>query len=425
MKKIYLSDGEKQVELKYLPSTKGKGGVDISPLQSEFGLYSYDPGFASTISCDSAITFIDGEKGELYYRGYNIEDIIKSKNYLEVCYLLLSNHFPDANEYCEFDMLIKKRMFLHDKLTNLFKAFPDNAHPMATLSSAVAALSSFYHNHLEPHGIHTNDLEQYFIMAQRIVAKIPTIAAYAYRHSIGLPLIQPQSDRYFTENFLHMLRAYPDGKAVVKDIEIKALDTIFSLHADHGQNASTTAVKVVCSTGAHPYAALSAGISALWGPAHGGANEAVINQLNMIGSKENIGEYIKKAKDKNDPFRLMGFGHRVYKSYDPRAKILKSILDELKEEIKVDSKLLDIALEIENIALNDEYFVKRNLYPNVDFYSGIILSALKIPINMFTPIFVIGRSVGWVAQWFELRSDENFKIVRPRQRYIGDIDRNI
>ncbi|MGM0533537.1 MAG: citrate synthase [Campylobacterota bacterium] len=405
-----------------------KGGtpaVDIASLPKEFELYSYDPSLGNTISCESRITHLNAKEGKLYHRGYPIEELAKEKNYLEVCYLLLTGDLPDSSQYEEFDSLIKTRYFLHEKLNRLFTAFPDDSHPMSTLSSAVAALTSFYHNFVEIHGSTEYNRAEYYIMAQRIIAKIPTIAAQAYRQSIGLPSIYPDPNRYFTENFLYMLRAYPNHRPKIKDIEIKALDTIFTLHADHGQNASTTAVRVVCSTGAHPYAAISAGISALWGPKHGGANEAVINQLKQIGSVENVPKFIQKAKDKNDPFRLMGFGHRIYKNYDPRAKILKSILEEIKSEIEIDNKLLEIAYEIERIALSDEYFISRNLYPNVDFYSGIILTALKIPLNMFTPIFVIGRSVGWVAQWFELRSEENMKITRPRQLYMGDVNKHV
>jgi citrate synthase len=403
----------------------GIGAVDISQLPDSLRLYSYDPSLGNTVSCESKVTYLDAQEGKLYHRGYLIEDLAKNKNYLEVCYLLLTGKLPDQSQYIEFDELIRMRYFLHEKLNRLFSAFPDDSHPMSTLSSAVAALTSFYHNFVEIHGSNECDLNEYYVMAQRIIAKIPTIAAAAYRQSVGLPIIYPDTNRYFTENFLYMLRAFPNTQPQIKPIEIKALDTIFTLHADHGQNASTTAVRVVCSTGAHPYAAISAGISALWGPKHGGANEAVINQLKTIGSVANVEKYIEKAKDKNDPFRLMGFGHRVYKNYDPRAKILKSILEELKNELEIDDDLLQIAYKIEEIALKDEYFISRKLYPNVDFYSGIILTALKIPLNMFTPIFVIGRSVGWVAQWFELRSDENMKITRPRQLYTGEVDKSL
>lgn len=420
MRSVKLSTEEgKIIELNILEATRGRGAIDIAPLCSALNVYSYDPGLALTATCDSEITFIDGEKGELYYRDYPIEEIAESKNFLEVCYLLLSGCFPSQEEYKEFDTHIRRRAFLHEKLKSLFDAFPDNSHPMATLSSATAAVTAFYHNYLDPHGEYLANTEEYYIMAQRIIAKLPTIAAYAYRKTIGLPYIYPDTSKYFTENFLYMLRAYPNGYADIKDIEIEALDKIFLLHADHGQNASTTAVKVVCSTGAPPYAAISAGISALWGPAHGGANEAVIKQLEMIGDVSNIEKFIAKAKDKNDPFRLMGFGHRVYKNYDPRAKILKQMLERLKGEIGIDSKLLEIAYKIEEIALKDSYFIERKLYPNVDFYSGIILTALKIPVSMFTPIFVIGRSVGWISQWFESRTSKDFRIVRPAQRYIG------
>lgn len=416
---------KKELELPIKYPTMGIGSIDISQLPSEFELYSYDPSLGNTVHCESKVTYLDAKEGKLYYRGYLIEDLAKNKNYLEVCYLLLTGNLPDKEQYSEFDELIKMRYFLHEKLNRLFSAFPDDSHPMSTLSSAVAALTSFYHNFVEIHGSNSCNLQEYYVMAQRIIAKIPTIAAAAYRQSVGLPIIYPDSDRYFTENFLYMLRAYPNNEPTIRDIEIKALDTIFTLHADHGQNASTTAVRVVCSTGAHPYAAISAGISALWGPKHGGANEAVINQLKEIGSVENVPKYIKKAKDKNDPFRLMGFGHRVYKNYDPRAKILKSILEDLKSELDIDNDLLQIAYKIEEIALKDEYFISRNLYPNVDFYSGIILTALNIPLNMFTPIFVIGRSVGWVAQWFEMRSDVNMKITRPRQIYTGEVNKKV
>lgn len=415
----------KKLDLPIKYPKRGIGAVDISALPNEMQLYSYDPSLGNTVNCESKVTYLDAQAGKLYHRGYAIEDLAKNKNYLEVCYLLLTGNLPDTKQYEEFDELIKMRYFLHEKLNRLFSAFPDDSHPMSTLSSAVAALSSFYHNFVEIHGSNSCDLNEYYVMAQRIIAKIPTIAAAAYRQSVGLPIIYPDSNRYFTENFLYMLRAFPNNEPQIKEIEIKALDTIFTLHADHGQNASTTAVRVVCSTGAHPYAAISAGISALWGPKHGGANEAVINQLKMIGSIDNVATYVAKAKDKNDPFRLMGFGHRVYKNYDPRAKILKSILEEIKSELEVDNELLEIAYKIEEIALKDEYFISRNLYPNVDFYSGIILTALKIPLNMFTPIFVIGRSVGWVAQWFELRSDENMKITRPRQLYTGETNKYI
>ncbi len=409
-------------EFDILDPTRGPSVVDISSFYAQTGMFTYDPGYTSTASCKSDITFIDGSKGELRYRGIKIEDLASKHSYLDVCYLLLNSELPSKGQSDDFDLELRHRAFLHEGLMNLFRAFPSNAHPMATLSSATSALSSFYYNHLD-----IKNEAEYQEMARRIIAKIPTIAAFAYRHSIGAPFIQPDIERSFTENFLYMLRAYPGGKMHrningedhIREIEIKALDTIFTLHADHEQNASTTTVRNVASTGAHPYVAISAGISALWGRAHGGANESVIAQLKMIGSVENVDKFIERAKDPNDEFRLMGFGHRVYKNFDPRAKILKGLQDQLKSELKLDSKLMQIASKIEEIALNDEYFIKRKLYPNIDFYSGVILTALKIPTSMFTPVFVIGRTVGWITQWIEFKKDEKSKIARPRQLYIG------
>lgn len=410
-------------EFDILQSTRGPSVVDISTFYAKTGKFTYDNGFTSTASCKSKITFIDGAKGELRYRGVEIGELATKHSYLEVCYLLLNEKLPSVQELQEFDLEIRHRSLVHENLRHLFQAFPTSAHPMATLSSAAAALSTFYYDHLN-----IADESGYQEMARRIIAKMPTLAAFAYRHSIGAPFIHPDIDKSFSENFLYMMRAYPggkmhrgiDGEKKIKDIEIKALDTIFTLHADHEQNASTTTVRSVASTGAHPYVAISAGISALWGRAHGGANESVIAQLEMIGSVENVDTYIAKAKDPNDPFRLMGFGHRVYKNFDPRAKILKNLQDQLKDELQLDSRLMEIAHKIEEIALNDEYFVSRNLYPNIDFYSGVILTALGIPKSMFTPIFVIGRTVGWITQWIEFKKDKTMKIARPRQLYIGE-----
>lgn len=409
-------------EFEILDPTRGPSVVDISTFYADTGMFTYDPGYTSTASCKSDITFIDGGKGELRYRGVEIGELAQNYSYLDVCYLLLNSEFPNKQESAEFDLEIRHRSFLHEGLRKLFDAFPADAHPMATLASATSALSSFYFDHLSIH-----DEAEYQEMARRIIAKMPTIAAFAYRHSIGAPFIQPDVDRSFTENFLYMLRAYPGGKMHrgvngeedIKEIEIKALDTIFTLHADHEQNASTTTVRNVASTGAHPYAAISSGISALWGRAHGGANESVIAQLEMIGSVDRVDEFIARAKDPDDEFRLMGFGHRVYKNFDPRAQILKGLQDQLKDELNLDSNLMAIASKIEKIALSDEYFISRKLYPNVDFYSGVILTALKIPKSMFTPIFVIGRTVGWITQWIEFKKDKKAKIARPRQLYIG------
>jgi len=416
--------GDKTYEYPILEGARGPKVLDIRTFYKDTGMFTYDPGFTSTASCKSDITFINGEKGELRYRGYPIEDLASKHNYLEVCYLLLNGRLPTKVEADEFDNELRHRAFIDEGLRKLFDAFPRTAHPMAMLSSAVSALSAFYFDHLQ-----ITDEEGYEEMAARIISKIPTLSAFAYRRVLGIPIIQPDIDRYFTENFLYMMRAYPGGKfhrnvgekasTKISEIEVKALDTIFTLHADHEQNASTTTVRSVASTGAHPYAAISAGINALWGRAHGGANESVIAQLELIGDVKNVDKYIKKAKDPNDPFRLMGFGHRVYKNFDPRARILKGLQDQLKDELNLDSNLLDIAHKIEEIALNDEYFIKRNLYPNIDFYSGVILTALGIPRNMFTAIFVIGRTVGWISQWIEFKKDPKGKITRPRQLYVG------
>ncbi len=412
----------KKYEYAIKEGSRGPAAVDMRTFFKDTGMFSYDPGYTSTASCSSSITFIDGEKGELRYRGIPIETLATEHNYLDTCYLLLNETLPTDNERLQFDLELRHRAFLHEGLRNLFNAFPDNAHPMATLSAAVTALASFYDEHLD-----ICDEAEYTEMASRIIAKIPTIAAFAYRHSLGIPFIQPDIDLSFTKNFLTMMRAYPGGKMHlgplghedIKEVEVRALDTIFTLHADHEQNASTTVVRGVASTGAHPYVAIASGISALWGRAHGGANESVIAQLESIGSVENVEKFIARAKDPNDDFRLMGFGHRVYKNFDPRAKILKKLQDELKVTLGLNSELMEIAAKIEETALNDDYFISRKLYPNVDFYTGIILTALKIPKNMFTPIFVIGRTVGWITQWIEFKKDPESKIARPRQLYTG------
>jgi citrate synthase len=392
--------------------------IDVRALYKETGLFTYDPGFTSTASCSSDITYINGEQGELRYRGYAIEDLADKRNYLDTCYLLLTGKLPTHEELSQFDYELRKRSFVHEGIKMLYNSFPCQAHPMAMMSSAVSALSTFYFEHLN---ISTE--EEYQEMARRIIAKMPTLAAFTYRHSLGIPYIYPDIERSFTENFLYMMRAYPGETLEIPEVEVRALDTIFTLHADHEQNASTSTVRGVASTGAHPYAAISAGINALWGRAHGGANESVIAQLEFIGSVDKVDDFIKRAKDPNDSFKLMGFGHRVYKNFDPRARILKKLLDELKDELDIDSELLEIAECIEEVALTDEYFVSRKLYPNIDFYSGLILTALKIPKQMFTIIFVLGRTVGWITQWIELKEDKEMKIARPRQRYTGPVSR--
>jgi len=411
-------------EYNVLDGTRGPSVVDISTFYKDSGMFTYDPGYTSTASCDSKITFIDGENSELRYRGYDIADLAGKHSFLDVCYLLMRGSLPTKQASTNFDLEIRHRSFLDEGIIRLFDALPDGAHPMATMGAATMALAAFYKDHLN---IETD--EDFKVMRRRIVAKMPTIAAMAYRNSIGTPLIYPDVNKYFTENFLYMLRAYPGGSMKrladgtneeIKQIEVDALDAIFTLHADHEQNASTTTVRNVGSTEAHPYVAISSGIAALWGSAHGGANEKVMDQLKMIGDIKNVPTYIAKAKDRNDPFRLMGFGHRVYKNRDPRAECLKGLQDQLRVELKLDSKLLDIAAAVEEAALNDDYFKQRGLYPNIDFYSGVILTALKIPVEMFTPIFVIGRTPGWIAQWSELKQDPKSKIARPRQLYTGN-----
>ena len=417
---VTLTDNRngKSYDFPILHGTMGPDVIDISTFFSDTGMFTFDRGYTSTAMCKSTITYIDGLKGELMYRGYDIAYLAEHKTFIDVAYLLLNKELPNEQQYDEFKLELKKRSFIHEGMMKLFDAFPDKAHPMAILQAAVAALSAFYSDHLN-----MDKPEEYHEMAMRIIAKIPTIAAFSYRFSRGLPIIYPNLDRGFTENFLYMMRSYPYEHVNLRPIEVKALDTVFMLHADHEQNASTTTVRTVGSTHAHPYACIAAGIGALWGWAHGGANEGVIRQLEQIGSVENVDKYIARAKDKNDPFRLMGFGHRVYKNFDPRAKVLKSMCDQLFDEIGINSELLKIAKKVEEIALNDEYFISRNLYPNVDFYSGLILKALSIPNDMFAVIFVIGRIPGWISQWIELKEQESIKIVRPRQLYVGETNR--
>ena len=417
---VTLTDNRngKSYDFPILHGTMGPDVIDISTFFSDTGMFTFDRGYTSTAMCRSSITYIDGLKGELMYRGYDIAYLAENKTFIDVAYLLLNKELPNKKQYDEFKLELKKRSFIHEGMMKIFDAFPDKAHPMAILQAAVSALSAFYFDHLN-----MDKPEEYHEMAMRIIAKIPTIAAFSYRFSRGLPIIYPNLDRGFTENFLYMMRSYPYEHVNLRPIEVKALDTVFMLHADHEQNASTTTVRTVGSTHAHPYACIAAGIGALWGWAHGGANEGVIRQLEQIGSVENVDKYITRAKDKNDPFRLMGFGHRVYKNFDPRAKVLKSMCDKLFDEIGINTELLKIAKKIEEIALNDEYFISRNLYPNVDFYSGLILKALSIPNDMFAVIFVIGRIPGWISQWIELKEQESIKIVRPRQLYVGETNR--
>ncbi|ASM40411.1 citrate synthase [Campylobacter sp. RM12327] len=418
---VTLTDNRngKSYEFPILDGTLGPSVIDISSLHKNTGMFTFDRGYTSTAMCRSDITFIDGEKSILKHRGYDIAWLAENKIFLDVAYLLLFKKLPSVNELDDFRQELKTRSFINEKMIRLFDAFPDKAHPMAVLQACVATLSTYYSRDMN-----FDDPKEYMELAIRIIAKMPTLAAFYYRHSMGYPLIYPDLDRGFTENFLYMMRSFPHSHVDLKPIEIKALDTILMLHIDHEQNASTTTVRTVGSTHSHPYSCISAGIGALWGHAHGGANESVVRQLEMIGSVDNVDKYIKKAKDKDDPFRLMGFGHRVYKNYDPRAKVLKKLRDELIDEIGIDSNLIKIANRIEKIALEDEYFVSRNLYPNVDFNSGLMLKALKIPTNMFAVIFVIGRTPGWITQWMELKQQETIKIVRPRQLYVGPKEGN-
>ena len=417
---VTLTDNRngKSYEFPILQGTMGPDVIDISTFFSDTGMFTFDRGYTSTAMCRSSITYIDGLEGKLMHRGYDIAYLADNKTFIDVAYLLLNKELPNKEQYDAFKLELKKRSFIHEGMMKIFDAFPDKAHPMAILQASVSALSAFYSDHLN-----MDKPEEYHEMAMRIIAKIPTIAAFSYRYSRGIPIIYPNLDRGFTENFLYMMRSYPYEHVNLKPIEVKALDTVFMLHADHEQNASTTTVRTVGSTHAHPYACIAAGIGALWGWAHGGANEGVIRQLEEIGSVQNVDKYIARAKDKNDPFRLMGFGHRVYKNFDPRARVLKKMCDQLFDEIGINTELLKIAKKIEEIALKDDYFISRNLYPNVDFYSGLILKALGIPNDMFAVIFVIGRIPGWISQWIELKEQDNIKIVRPRQLYVGQTDR--
>ena len=415
--KLTLPDG-KEINLPIKKASIGQDVIDISTLYKESGMFTYDPGFLSTASCESKITYIDGDKGVLAHGGYSIEDLAKKAEYLEVAYLLLNHDLPNQNQYQDFSKNIKSNMLVHDQINILLRGFPRKAHPMAIMVGAVASLSAFYHETMD-----LNSAEGRLDVVYKIIAKMPTLAAMAYKYSIGEPIIYPKHNLGFAENFLQMLFEKPTENYKVSPTIVKAMEMIFVLHADHEQNASTSTVRLAGSSGANPFACIGAGISSLWGPAHGGANEEVIEMLQEIGTLERIPEFIKRAKDKNDPFRLMGFGHRVYKNYDPRASVLKKACDEVLGELGIKDPLLDIAIELEKIALNDEYFVSRKLFPNVDFYSGIIYKALGIPSNLFTVIFAIARSAGWISQWKEMIEDPAFKIGRPRQLYTGSAKR--
>ncbi|MCM2502873.1 citrate synthase [Aureimonas altamirensis] len=400
--------------------TIGPDVVDIGSLYKETGAFTYDPGFTSTASCESKITFIDGDEGILLHRGYPIEQLAEEGDFLEVCYLLLYGELPTAQEKEDFTYRVTRHTMVHEQMTKFFSGFRRDAHPMAVMVGSVGALSAFYHDSTD-----ITDPHQRMVASIRMVAKIPTLAAMAYKYHIGQPFVYPRNDLSYAENFLHMCFAVPCEPYKINPVLARAMDRIFILHADHEQNASTSTVRLAGSSGANPFACIAAGVACLWGPAHGGANEAALNMLSEIGSKDRIPEFVARAKDKNDPFRLMGFGHRVYKNYDPRAKIMQKTCHEVLDELGLkDDPLLEVAMELEHIALNDEYFIEKKLYPNVDFYSGITLKALGFPTTMFTVLFALARTVGWIAQWKEMIEDPQQRIGRPRQLYTGSPQRD-
>jgi citrate synthase len=412
-----LKAGDKEVELPILSGTAGNDVIDIRSLGTS-GYFTHDPGFMATSSCESSITFIDGAKGILLHRGYSIEELARHADYIEVVYMLLHDKTPNAEEYKEFKNTITHHTLVHDQVTNFFRGFRRDAHPMAMLCGTVGAMASFYHDDLDNH-----DPEQRLRSAYRLVAKMPTLVAMCYKYNIGQPFVYPNNDLSYAENFLNMMFSVPAENYKISPAVSKAVDRIFTLHADHEQNASTSTVRLAGSSGANPYACIAAGVASLWGPAHGGANEACLNMLQEIGTVDRIPEFIEKAKDKNDPFRLMGFGHRVYKNFDPRATVMRESCHEVLAELKIDDPLLNVAMELERIALSDPYFAEKKLFPNVDFYSGIVLKAIGIPTKMFTCIFALARTVGWVSHWHEMLSQPGQKIGRPRQLYTGQAQR--
>jgi citrate synthase len=395
--------------------TIGPDVIDISKLYADTGMFTYDPGFTSTASCESAITFIDGDNGVLLHRGYPIDQLAENGDFLETCYLLLYGELPTAAQKADFDHRVSRHTMVHEQMSRFFSGFRRDAHPMAVVCGVVGALSAFYHDSTD-----ISDEYQRMVASLRMIAKLPTIAAMAHKYSVGQPFVYPTNSLSYSANFLKMCFAVPCEEYVVNPVLARAMDRIFILHADHEQNASTSTVRLAGSSGANPFACIAAGIACLWGPAHGGANEAALNMLTEIGTVDRIPEYIARAKDKNDPFRLMGFGHRVYKNYDPRAKIMQKTCHEVLAELGIkDDPTLDVAMELERIALTDPYFIEKKLYPNIDFYSGITLRALGFPTNMFTVLFAVARTVGWIAQWSEMIEDPRQKIGRPRQLYTG------
>ncbi len=406
----------KSYELPVMKSAGGPDVIDIRRLYAETGLFTFDPGYTSTASCESAVTFIDGAEGILRHRGYSIEDLAGKSDFMEVCYLLLYGELPTVDEKAWFTKTITNHTMVHEQLLFLYRGFRRDAHPMSVMVGVAGALSAFYHDSTD-----INDPQHRIVASHRLIAKIPTIAAMAYKYTIGQPFIYPRNDLNYAENFLQMMFAVPAADYKASTAVSRAMDRIFILHADHEQNASTSTVRLAGSSGANPFACIAAGISSLWGPAHGGANEAVLNMLQEIGNKDRIPEFIERAKDKDDPFRLMGFGHRVYKNHDPRASVLRESTHEVLDELGVkDEPLLELAMELERIALEDNYFAERKLFPNVDFYSGIILKAIGFPTSMFTVLFAVARTVGWIAQWKEMIEDPSQRIGRPRQLYVGE-----
>ena len=402
-----------------LDGTIGPQVIDIRKLYANTGTFTYDPGFTSTASCDSGLTYIDGDAGVLLHRGYPIGQLAEQSSFMEVSYLLLNGELPSAKELADFTTTITRHTMVHEQLTTFYRGFRRDAHPMAILCGVVGALSAFYHDSTD-----INDPEQRRIASHRLIAKMPTIAAMAYKYSVGQPFVYPRNDLSYTANFLRMTFSVPAEEYEPDPVIVDAMDKIFILHADHEQNASTSTVRLAGSSGANPFACIAAGIACLWGPAHGGANEAALNMLREIGTVDRIPEYIARAKNKDDPFRLMGFGHRVYKNYDPRATVMQKTAKDVLEKLGVDDPVFDVAKELEQIALNDPYFIEQKLYPNVDFYSGVILSAIGFPTEMFTVLFALARTVGWVAQWNEMISDPAQKIGRPRQLYTGPTERD-
>ncbi|QJD57933.1 citrate (Si)-synthase [Pseudomonas sp. gcc21] len=412
-----IIEGAAPIDLPVYSGTLGPDVVDVRGLTAE-GVFTFDPGFMATSSCESKITYIDGDKGILLHRGYPIEQLAEQADFLETCYLLLKGELPTAEEKSKFDSTIKCHTMVHEQLSHFFNGFRRDAHPMAIMCGVVGALSAFYHDSLD-----INDAHHREISAIRLIAKMPTLAAMVYKYSVGQPFMFPRNDLSYSENFLHMMFNTPCEEKKVNPVLARAMDKVFVLHADHEQNASTSTVRLAGSSGANPFACIAAGIAALWGPAHGGANEAVLRMLDEIGDVSNIDKFVAKAKDKDDPFKLMGFGHRVYKNFDPRAKVMKQTCDEVLGELGINDPQLELAMKLEEIALTDPYFIERNLYPNVDFYSGIILKAIGIPTEMFTVIFATGRTPGWIAHWNEMISNP-YKIGRPRQLYTGSQQRD-